>query len=183
MNDSLSIRSDIKTGKILMVSSFSCPGTSDPNCKRGPPFWVGRLCVFPHFACASLYALHVHAYTFRVEKSGFVCQLMVMLRRSVLSSLSGTDRKLAMSGVYRVEVSHHIMPLSLIMFRPGTVLSFIGSLLILLRHFLEHLCIKKKNYDWLPSIISLSTYDLLCLMFITCPLQRGKANQGEKSKA
>lgn len=72
---------------------------------------------------------------------------MVMLRRSVLSSLSGTDRKLAMSGVYRVEVSHHIMPHSLIMFRPGTVLSFIGSLLILLRHFLEHLCIKKKNHD------------------------------------
>ena len=88
----------------------------------------------------------MHAYTFRVEKSGLVCQLMVMLR-SVLSSLSGADRKLGMSGVYRVEVSHHIMPLSLIMFSPGTVLSFIGSLLILLRHFLEHLCIKKKNYD------------------------------------
>lgn len=52
---------------------------------------------------------------------------MAMLGRRFLGSLSSIGRKLSLSALSRVEISHHNTPLSLIAFRPGTMLSFIDS--------------------------------------------------------
>ena len=52
---------------------------------------------------------------------------MAMLGRRFLGSLSSIGRQLSLSAMSRVEISHHNTPLSLIVFRPGTMLSFIDS--------------------------------------------------------
>lgn len=139
MNDQLNIRSDIKTGKTLMVSNFSCHKLL-PNFKIKPLIqWSDLLTSFPN--CLYIIILYMHTSIQLSEQKIWFCMPTDghVQKGFFLSSLSGTGRKLSKVCLFGTGQK---FPIIMCLYFD----SYVGQELLfhLLTQFLEPFCIKKK---------------------------------------